>query len=257
MKRSILIAVILISFVFAIKVSAAQDTQSPVIESVEVLTPKVEQGGTVKIKVKVSDDLSGVQKILVRFISSQTDLNFFTRVEKTAPLKGEYIIEAQLNEYAELGKWMAIQASVTDFAEKNGYYDTVGYGADLTPLVGASFEVVEKLEPSEKPIIDDGFKALTPQENVSYTKEFTIKFNMNISIKTITQGNIYVLNEANKRVPTTFIIDRNDSKISSEVTIAPLEMYNPRTTYTLYVKDIYSTSGKQLKQNTKMEFTTK
>lgn len=256
MKRILLSLILALSCISGYAVSAAQDIQNPIIESIEVLTPKVEQGGTVKISVKVSDDLAGVQKISVRFAATQTGLTFFTRVDESSPLTGEYILEADLNKYAELGVWGAIQADVTDFAEKNSYYDTVGAGADPTPLLGVSFEVVEKLEVEDKPQTnDDGFKSLESMTDVIANKEFAIKFNMDVAIKTLTERNIYVQDQQGNKVPLMFIIDRKANKSSSDVTIAPLSDYKSKSTYTLYIKDIYSTAGKKLKQNTKMAFT--
>lgn len=237
---------------------AAQDTEKPVIESIEVLTPVVSQGDKVRIKVKVSDDLAGVRSINVVFHSTdKTGVVFHTWVPEGSPLKGEYILEVELNKYAELGKWKANIAEVRDFAEKSNYYDAFGFGADPTPLINVSFEVVEKSTVIPPPVVDDGFKPLTPKTGVAIDKEFTVTFNLNVAIKTLTEGNIYVLDSSGNKIPVMFIIDRKTDKSSSEVTIAPINSYRPKTTYTLYVKDVYSTTGKQLKQNTKMEFTTK
>lgn len=257
----VLVFTFLCTVLFYSSPASATDVSKPIIESIEVLTPKVERGGKVRIKVKANDDLAGVRKLDVRFALNQTGVTFFTWVDEGTPLKGEYLLEVELNKYAELGTWKAIQASATDFADKYSYYDTVGYGADPTPLLNVSFEVVEKttpLQPSVKqnPVKNDGFKALKNRTNIALDGELTFTFNTDVATKSITQKNIYVTDKDGEIVPVIFIIDRASDKKTSEITIVSVDKYEKNSTYTVYIKDVYSTKGNRIRQYTKTQFTT-
>lgn len=232
---------------------AVEDISAPIIEDFKILTPEISPGGKLKVKVTVTDDISGTNVIGMSFISpnKNTTLHASIHIQNFEPLTNTYIFESStLNQYAELGEWSLQYIETRDFAQNS----LRNWGKEEN-FEHYTFNVVENSNNNQN-IIDDGFIALESKNNVSINKEFTVTFNMNIDISTILQSNIYVLDNFGNRVPLLFVIDRSTNLQTSKVTIAPVGSYRPYSAYTLYIKDIISTTGFKLSQNTKMSFTT-
>lgn len=90
--------------------------------------------------------------------------------------------------------------------------------------------------------------------DVPLNKDWTIRFNMNIDESTINEENIYILDSEG---------NRNDCEIAfpdieefNFINITPVSNYNSGEEYTLYIKDVRSTSGKGLEEVVTMNYTT-
>lgn len=252
------LSIFLFTFLQVSEAHAAEDKTAPVIEEIKILTPVVAPGGKVKIQIMVSDDVSGVERISVNFTSPSkvTGVIAFLKIDHYQPLSNSYVLESEpLTVYAELGEWDISQIRVSDFAGNSIYQDYIM--PEMHWFNDISFTVNPNAPTEETPGTDDGFVAIDPKKGVPLNKEFTITFNMNIDISTILQNNIYIKDSNGNNVPLMFIIDRGADLQTSQVIVAPVGSYRVGSAYTLYIKDIVSTSGSKMAYGTKMKFTTK
>ncbi|MFS0575337.1 Ig-like domain-containing protein [Sporosarcina sp. 179-K 3D1 HS] len=255
---SFLLAVLMLFAFYSSFAYAVGDSTPPVIEEVKILTPVVKPGSKVKIQVKAYDDISGIRSFSFDF-KSPSNNNFFSTyiyVDEYEELSKTYIFDSnELSRYAEHGNWYLESIYVRDFA--GNFRSITNYQhADFLKDLYFTIDPNTPIEDSEDPDVNDGFKSWEPKTNVDLNKEFTITFNTDFDIKTILEKNIYVTDSTGNRVPLLFIIDRSTDLQSSKVTIAPVGSYRADSTYTLYIKDILSRSGKTLNENVKMRFTT-
>lgn len=236
---------------------AISDSTPPVVEEVKILTPVVKPGNKVKIQAKVSDDVSGTEKLSLLFYSPNEANNImaFLHIDEYDELSETYTFESEkLSRYAENGDWQLVMISATDYAgNKREMYATreKDFFENLYFTVDSNASGEEENEE-----IDDGFTPWEPKDDVDLNKEFTITFNTDFDISTILEKNIYVKDSSGNSVPLMFIIDRSSDLQSSKVTIAPVGSYRPGSTYTLYIEDILSKDGKILNENVKMQFST-
>lgn len=221
----------------------------------KILTPVVKPGGKVKIQIKVSDDVSGTKNVSFLFYSPNKNnhISAFLYINEYEELSNTYIFESEeLSRYAEFGDWNLAMIKATDYAgNEKGMHSHI----DIEFMKDLYF-TVDSNAPDEDIDVNDGFTAWESKDNVDLNKEFTISFNADIDISTILEKNIYVKDQTGNSVPLLFIIDRDTNLQASSVTITPVGSYRPGSTYTLYVKDIISRSGKVLNENVKMKFST-
>jgi hypothetical protein len=97
------------------------------------------------------------------------------------------------------------------------------------------------------------FKELPPKANVAAGKVWNVKFNGPIDIQTA--ENIIVMDSNGVVIPVRYHYVNNKSE--SVIQVIPRKEYIPGKSYTIWVKDVQSLSGKSLKQYTKMDFTIK
>lgn len=99
-------------------------------------------------------------------------------------------------------------------------------------------------------VIQGDFQELTHKLNVSPNKGWIINFSAPVDLSTVTNNNIYVTDEQGNKISAYHSLVNNKA-----IRIIPDENYKAGKTYTVWVKDLKSTAGQTLQQNTKMEFT--
>ncbi|WMJ79321.1 Ig-like domain-containing protein [Clostridium sp. MB40-C1] len=203
-------------------------------------------------------------------ISSKSDNDYYSFVlGKPQP------VEVKLYNYNIKTKYPTLmQIKIVDAAEKEvvntrlvpDYIDNVSYKVTLDkgtyyvhvflfPLSYFENDLdysIKVIGDSSSPTIDtEGFKSKPTQTNVSPNKTWEINFSGALDIKTITEKNIYVLDSNKSIVPMLYVLD---TVKNNKISVTPVKDYNRGETYTLYIKDLKSTSGKILKERTKMDF---
>ncbi|WPC44268.1 5'-nucleotidase C-terminal domain-containing protein [Clostridium sp. JS66] len=90
--------------------------------------------------------------------------------------------------------------------------------------------------------------------NVALDKKWTVTMTQGIDYSTLTNSNVTVINNATKKnVEINLIPAVNDNK---SFFIQPKSKYNVGTSYTIYIKNLKSTSNKLMKQERIINFTT-
>lgn len=108
--------------------------------------------------------------------------------------------------------------------------------------------VIERILPIE---ITSDYTPYNRKTHVNADKSWTIQFNTTIDLKHLDKDQIYILDQTGKHVPV--IIERGDT--ADKVIIHPPKGgYNLNETYFLFVRNIYSTKGKQMIEPIYMEF---
>ena len=74
---------------------------------------------------------------------------------------------------------------------------------------------------------------------------------MNVDAKTIKEKNIYVTDESGNILPMFYYSEKGQE---TNIKLMPVKSYKSGETYTIWIKELESTSGVKLKQYTKMEF---
>ena len=271
------------------------DTTAPVIEGFELVTATVKPKEKIQVKVKATDDLSGVNSIYVEFKSPTGTHSVSGGVSiAKATENNTYIITTDaVNPYAEGGTWYLAYVSVSDVSrnhksESYGYDYSYEKTPSVTVNVGQTGEVkpVEPVDPKPidpviptpvdpKPIdpviptpvepipTEDNFKIWEAKYNVEKNKKWTIKFALPFDPTTIyDEDNIYVVSNDGTMMSTSFIIDNTSATgtalDASAVTIlAPRGGYTAGETYTLYIRNVKGKNGELLNQFVKMDFTIK
>ena len=95
------------------------------------------------------------------------------------------------------------------------------------------------------------FKILEKQLNVPVDKVWDVKFNMNVDKNTIKEKNIYITDAAGNILPMFYYSEKGQE---TNIKLMPVKSYKSGETYTIWIKELESTSGVKLKQYTKMEF---
>lgn len=97
-------------------------------------------------------------------------------------------------------------------------------------------------------------KAFEKRLGIVKDKEWTIKFSMDINSDTISGENIYILDKNKEIVPVHY----NSIKASeNSVKIKPVNDLTSGESYTIWIKNLESKTGKKLKEFTKMDFQVK
>ena len=96
------------------------------------------------------------------------------------------------------------------------------------------------------------FKELDPKKDIVNDKIWTVKFSAPVDIMTIKENNIYVTDATGEIVPMLYYVEKGKE---STVQMIPVKAYQSKQTYTLWVKDVNSSTGTPIKQYTKMDFT--
>lgn len=225
---------------------AAQDITAPILEDIKIISPVIKPGEKISVEITVSDDLSGVNQIVLNFTSPNKQLVTGSIIFDSPSTYGTFTLETRNTSiYAEEGKWNLSYIYISDAA--GNYYSNT----DSSIFV----EVDENAPDSQEPV-DDGFTAWEPKTDVPLNKEWTITFSLDFDINTILSNNIYITDATGQKIPLKIIIDRDSNLTSSTITVAPLDSYRSNTTYTLYIKDVQSKDGKVLEERVKMKFTT-
>ncbi|WP_198160023.1 Ig-like domain-containing protein [Sporosarcina sp. P37] len=95
---------------------------------------------------------------------------------------------------------------------------------------------------------------LPMKKNVPLNKEWTITFNKDVEVGSITNKHLYITDEAGQVVQTTAMLVDKGNKV---IVQPPKEGYRPNTSYTLFVADeVSSTKRKLLSAPVKMPFQT-
>lgn len=98
------------------------------------------------------------------------------------------------------------------------------------------------------------YKVLETKYDEPVDKTFEVTFNTKMDISTIKEQNIYVTDSQGNIVPMFYYCNQG---FENKISIIPVKNYVSGQTYTLWIKNIKSTDGRVLKQNTKMSFTIK
>jgi N-acetylmuramoyl-L-alanine amidase len=108
----------------------------------------------------------------------------------------------------------------------------------------ASFNFVKAKDYNELPL----------KRGVNIDKEWTIKFNKTIDLKTVNTRNIRVLDENNEKIQVKLRLGRDKKSINVE----PIQEYEYGKTYYLFIEEgLKSIDGKKLTEETRMEFIAK
>lgn len=97
----------------------------------------------------------------------------------------------------------------------------------------------------------DTYKTFAAQQNVSLNKIWNIKFSDNINPSTANKDNIKIVDDKGTS------LDLNISCSGNIVTLKPVSNYEDGKAYTIYINNIKSTKGSDLKTPAMMNFTTK
>lgn len=266
MKKLFSCCLLIALFVFstqALNAQATADIKAPVIEEIKVLTPTVMPGEKLKIQVKISDDSSGLDYVRALFFSPSQAHNIMPIIyaDKEDPLTNTYILESEvMTDTLEQGKWQLNLIQTKDSNQNIGNYNVNNTKSVNLKNISFHFGLTA---PQETPSVstntpkDVGFKTQKARNNVAIDGEFTFTFNTDVAVSTFTKKNIYITDKNSVNIPLIFVIERDVKTKKSTITIAPVNSYDKNSTYTLYIKDIHSKTGKNLKQHTKMNFTTK
>ncbi|MCP3761420.1 S-layer homology domain-containing protein [Domibacillus sp. A3M-37] len=119
--------------------------------------------------------------------------------------------------------------------------------ADVLATIGQIEKAVQ-----EEIELDDEAKVEASKEDVSLTKEWTIKFSKKLNAGTLSTLDVVVVDSAGSLVETDFVY----SNVTKSIILTPLQPYEPGEVYTLYIgKGIAGTDGVNLKKSVKMSFT--
>lgn len=138
-------------------------------------------------------------------------------------------------------KWTSSRPAVAQV--KNGSLEALSPGATIiiaTYNGKTSFIVIEV----------ENYYEFEKELDVAVDKKWNITFSAPVDIDTAVEENIYITDANGKIVPVHYIMAQEDI-----VRVNPREDYTPGQSYTLWVKDVKSTTGKTIKQYTKMDFT--
>ncbi|MBC2581981.1 transglutaminase domain-containing protein [Clostridium sp. DJ247] len=97
----------------------------------------------------------------------------------------------------------------------------------------------------------DNYKVFDAQQNVSSNKIWTIKFSQNIDKNSVTGDNIKIIDENGNSLKLDLSCSGNS------IAIKPVSNYEPGKNYNIYVDNIKSSSGHNLKSPATMKFTVK
>lgn len=262
MKKYLYVFLVAIISALSIQLSnaqAAEDTKAPVIEGIKVLTPNVAPGEKMKIEVKVSDDSAGLNYVRILFLSPSQKDNVFPIIYagKEDPLTNTYILESEaLTEKFEQGKWLLDLVQTKDNAQNIGNYNV--HNTKILKNVSFNFGTAAPTEKKASDVNKDVavFKAQKAKKNVALDGEFTFTFNTDVATSTFTKKNIYITDGNGVNIPLLFVVERDEKSKKSTITISPVDAFEKNSSYTLYIKDIHSKTGKNIKQYTKTPFTT-
>ena len=167
-----------------------QDTKKPVVEQIEMITKTVKKNESAKIKIKVTDDLSGVYAIKVVFKSpSNLHATIATLVIDEVAEDDTYILTTGvINEFSEPGIWKASYVEISDKSWNTGITDIpVGLnslGLNTIPM----FEVINGSEVDTSPPVLEDIQLVT--QNIT-TKE-PVKFNVKVKDNLSGVASIYI-----------------------------------------------------------------
>ena len=100
-------------------------------------------------------------------------------------------------------------------------------------------------------VVVNNYKENPEQVDIAPNKVWTITFNDNVSTSSLTNNTMYVLNEKGEKVAVTYSVDK------MKVKVQPVKNYTSGETYTLWVKDVKSTTGKTIEKYETLKFTIK
>ncbi|WP_102345037.1 SH3 domain-containing protein [Bacillus sp. Marseille-P3661] len=98
--------------------------------------------------------------------------------------------------------------------------------------------------------VTEKWKEWNTAQKVAKDKVWNVELDTEIAASSIQSTNIYIQDSTKKDVAVELSLGADAKKIS----IKPLQTYVSGQTYTLYIKNIKSVKGKQLKDNVKMDF---
>lgn len=265
LKRKLFGWLFMLGFILVLPTMYVQaNTESPVIEKVEVLTPNVTIGETVKVRVKVSDDSNKIETIRTTFLSpnKKDQISIELNIKESDPIKNTYTLESEkVPSKYEAGKWTASLIQIRDVTGAFANYTSAQPGElkyeQITFDLKANTEKQKEIAPKITKVAKDNFKATKPVNNVKIDHEFSLTFNMDVMKSTFTKKNIYVTDQDGKNIPLLFVKEYDKKTKKSVITIAPVDNYKKNSKYTLYVKDIIGQNDKKITQNTKTDFTTR
>lgn len=101
---------------------------------------------------------------------------------------------------------------------------------------------------------ETNWEGFDSEQNVPLNKEWTITFNDDVDVSSLTSKNIYVLDPSQQKVNVTLLLLNEGNQV---IVQPPEEGYLPNTSYSLYIsEDVYSKSKKLLKKPVRKNFTT-
>lgn len=95
----------------------------------------------------------------------------------------------------------------------------------------------------------NNYKENVEQINIDPRKIWTINFNDNVDLASLSANNIYVTDKDGKKVGVNYSVDQNKVKVT------PVSDYKSGGTYTLWVRDVKSVSGKVIQNYSSLRFT--
>ncbi|OCS91114.1 Ig-like domain-containing protein [Caryophanon latum] len=142
-------------------------------------------------------------------------------------------------------KWSSSNSNVATFIA--GKLQGVSAGEATITATYNNFSATQK-------IIVRNYVEQPKETDIAPDKVWTVTFNTNVNVQTIKQQTMYVTNAKGEIVPMLYYVAQTNSK---SVQLMPVTPYTPGETYTLWVKDVKSSSNVALEQFTKKQFTIK
>lgn len=174
---------------------------------------------------------------------SAANTNMVIGDSQTVTVNGKYTDGTSKQiDHAQIS-WNSTNSNIADF--RNG--KLVALSPGNTRLI-AQYE--GKTATLDIRVLDGNFKELPHKLNVNANKKWKINFSAAVDLSTVVDNNIYITDEQGNKI-SAYHSTINDKTIQ----IIPDENFDAGKTYTVWVKDLKSTSGKTLQQNTKMKFT--
>ena len=126
--------------------------------------------------------------------------------------------------------------------------NNLSYPSMILPNAEGTFEVTFTLGDQTK-IPADNYKIWDFQPDVPVNKDWTVEFNLPVTKETAGEQNIFVTDKDGNIHPVAYSVD------GTKVNIKPNSNYTKGEIYVLWIKDVKDATGKDLKENIKMEFT--
>lgn len=103
-------------------------------------------------------------------------------------------------------------------------------------------------------IINKGVQVWQNKLNVSKDYIWTVKFNLPVDFKTISQDTVYIEDNSNNKIPISVYYEGNNYDV---LRIKPIELFKSGEKYTLFIKGLKTDKGNLLNENIQMSFIVK
>jgi len=138
---------------FTIDNETGGDTTAPKIESIEVSPLTVKVGETVTVRVKVTDDMSGVDSVAMWYESPSSDMRVITFYQNNGLWEGRYTVRS----VDEIGIWKFDSISISDKAGNELFLSRFDNNLPQAYITDFTIGKIsnEDLTPPESPLVDE------------------------------------------------------------------------------------------------------